>query len=338
MTTVVCWNMAWTKAPWRRLVEMGADVALLQEVSQVPPDVADRVDIGPFDDRDAWNPQDLAREDPAQAEPPPSVAIPPQPAREPVTGSPVRPVGGRLWESDPDFPRRRWPKIAKLSDRVEVDWFRPVLPIAPMSEDTIRISDVQTIAAARVTPTDGEPSFIVVSMYAAWRFPHPSTQRRPDRPNNDNVDASAHRILSDLSTFVADADREPHRILAAGDLNIDYGADYGWRKRSDRRLWYARCRTIWDRMEALGLEYMGPWYPNGRRADTVPAHAPSDTKNVPTFYPNKRKESSPADAYNQLDHVFASSGFHESVQTRALNGVDEWGPSDHCRLLIEVGK
>jgi len=21
-----------------------------------------------------------------------------------------------------------------------------------------------------------------------------------------------------------------------------------------------------------------------------------------------------------------------------LNGVDKWGPSDHCRLLIEVGK
>ena len=171
-------------------------------------------------------------------------------------------------------------------------------------------------------------------MYAAWRAPHPSTERDSDW----NVDASAHRILSDLSAFVANADREPHRILAAGDLNIDYGADYGWRERSDQRLWYARCRTIWDRMEALGLEYMGPWYPNGRRADTVPAHAPSDTKNVPTFYSDNTKESSPADAYNQLDHVFASRGFHESIRTRALNGVDEWGPSDHCRLLIEVGK
>ena len=39
---------------------------------------------------------------------------------------------------------------------------------------------------------------------------------------------------------------------------------------------------------------------------------------------------------NQLDHVFASRGFHESVNVRAMNGVDEWGASDHCRLLIEV--
>ena len=295
MTTVVCWNMHKRRESWRRLVEMGVDVALLQEVARVPGDVADRVDVGPVVEQGAWDPR----------------------------------------ESDGEFSGRRWPKIAKLSNRVKVEWFKPVIPIAPMSEDTIRISDIQTIAAARVTPTDGEPPFIVVSMYAAWRKAHPITGR-----NDWHVDTSAHRILSDLSAFVANADREPHRILAAGDLNIDYGADYGWRQRSDLRLAYARCRTVWDRMEALGFEYMGPSYPNGRRADPVPAHAPSDTKNVPTFYADNTKGSSPADAYNQLDHVFASRGFHEAIRTRALNGVDieEWGPSDHCRLLIEVGK
>ena len=293
MTTVVCWNMHWEKEPWRRLVEMGADVAVLQEVCGVPGDVADRVDVGPVVEQGAWDPR----------------------------------------ESDGEFSGRRWPKIAKLSNRVKVEWFKPVIPIAPMSEDTIRISDIQTIAAARVTPTAGEPPFIVVSMYAAWRKPHPITGQ-----TDWYVDASAHRILSDLSTFVGNPDREPHRILAAGDLNIDYGADYGWRERSDLRLAYARCRTVWDRMEALGFEYMGPWYPHGRRADPVPAHAPSDTKNVPTFYSANTNWSSPADARNQLDHVFASRGFHEAIRTRALNGVDEWGPSDHCRLLIEVGK
>ena len=29
-------------------------------------------------------------------------------------------------------------------------------------------------------------------------------------------------------------------------------------------------------------------------------------------------------------------GFHQSVKVRAMNGVDEWGASDHCRLLIEI--
>ena len=39
---------------------------------------------------------------------------------------------------------------------------------------------------------------------------------------------------------------------------------------------------------------------------------------------------------NQLDYVFASRGFHGSVKVRAMNGVEEWGASDHCRLLIVV--
>ena len=63
---------------------------------------------------------------------------------------------------------------------------------------------------------------------------------------------------------------------------------------------------------------------------------PEDTKNVPTFYSIPHKQT-PATARNQLDYVFASRGFHESVSVRAMNGVEEWGASDHCRLLIEVG-
>ena len=39
----------------------------------------------------------------------------------------------------------------------------------------------------------------------------------------------------------------------------------------------------------------------------------------------------------QIDHVFASRGFHENVQVKALNKVEEWGLSDHCRIRIEVG-
>ena len=39
---------------------------------------------------------------------------------------------------------------------------------------------------------------------------------------------------------------------------------------------------------------------------------------------------------HQLDYAIASRGFHESVTVRAMNSVDEWRVSDHCRLLIEV--
>ena len=42
------------------------------------------------------------------------------------------------------------------------------------------------------------------------------------------------------------------------------------------------------------------------------------------------------DADQQLDYVFASRGFHKSIKTHALNSVEEWGSSDHCRILIDV--
>ena len=87
-------------------------------------------------------------------------------------------------------------------------------------------------------------------------------------------------------------------------------------------------------MAALGLEFVGPQSPNGRQAQPTPQGLPQSTKNVATFYTSG---NSPETAENQLDYVFASRGFHESIRTRAMNGVDEWGSSDHCRILIEVG-
>ena len=90
---------------------------------------------------------------------------------------------------------------------------------------------------------------------------------------------------------------------------------------------------VWNRMKAIGLEFMGPQYPNGRQAMPVPDYLPSDTANVVTFH---RPGQSVENADQQLDYVFASRGFHERVTTCALNSIDEWGASDHCRLLIEV--
>ena len=126
------------------------------------------------------------------------------------------------------------------------------------------------------------------------------------------------RELVKMGAFIGSVDPSTHRILAAGDLNMAYGTlDNSWESLAVRE------RTVFDRMEALGLKYLGPQFPAGRRADPTPVHLPEDTRNVPTFFSNR---SSPAAAYVQLDHVFASVGFHEHVHVRALNEVDEWGP------------
>jgi len=61
----------------------------------------------------------------------------------------------------------------------------------------------------------------------------------------------------------------------------------------------------------------------------VPDGLPTTTGNAPTF---RTTRQTAATATNQLDYVFASRGFHESIWVRALNAVDERGPSDHCRI------
>ena len=290
-TTVVSWNIAKRSEPWRQLVSMGADVALVQEadLDQVPPGVAARVDAGPVEHWDSrvWN--------------------------------------SRWWEGRCKNLFDRWAMVVRLSDRVEVEWFKQISPMGAMAQDEIAVSGIGTIAAARVKPKDGSAPFIAVSMYARWVSPHPDVHS-----NWIYQDGSAHRIISDLSAFVGSTDPSTHRILAAGDLNMIYGAT------QDNRLALpARDRTVTDRMTALGMEFLGPQHPDGRRASPTPRGLPPDSRNVPTYYsiPNRQ---SPETAQNQLDDAFASRGFHNGVKVRAMNGVEEWGASDHCRLLIEI--
>ena len=287
MVKVVCWNIAKRPEPWLQLLQMDADVALLQEAVTPPSDVSDQVDTGPEEhwDSHAWNSD---------------------------------------WYKDRfDDLYDRWPMVVRLSDRVKVEWFKQVSPISAPAEDEIAVSGIGTIAAARIIPLDAPP-FIALSMYARWTSPHPST----NRTTWIYSDGSAHRIISDMSAFIGSKDPSTHRILAAGDLNMIFGAT------DDNSLALpARDRTVTDRMDSLGMEFLGPRHPAGRLACPIPRGLPHDTENVPTFYTTRQ---SPATAQNQLDYVFASRRFHESVTVRALNSVEEWGASDHCRLLIEV--
>ncbi|MYC33905.1 MAG: endonuclease/exonuclease/phosphatase family protein [Chloroflexi bacterium] len=167
-----------------------------------------------------------------------------------AAGGPIATSPHDPWEPAPKSDYDRWPLVVKLSDRVEIEWFRQVRATIPREDnDEIAVSCGGTIAAAKVNPLEGGEPFIAVSMYARWFTPHPTTGSR-----YIYSDAAAHHIISD--------------------------------------------------------------------------------GNVATFYTSG---NSPATAENQLDYVFASRGFHNSVRTRAVNGVDEWGSSDHCRILIEVG-
>ena len=288
MMKVVCWNIERNKTlSWKELVQMGADVALLQEAGEPPWGLDPPVELGCQARWEPWKKRHYGRFIHVAA-------------------------------------------VAKLSDRVEVEWFKRVLPFKEPEYGELPVSGMGTIAAARVRErgSDREP-FVAVSMSTEWLTAHPSTGSKWGVGYSD---ASAHRIVSDLSAFIGDEDPSTHRILAAGDLNVIYGAT-----NDHPDALAARDRTVFDRMKALGFEFRGPQYPKGRRAESTPKGLPADTKNVPTCY-SRAYGGTPAKARNQLDYVFASRGFHESVTVRAMNGVDkdEWGPSDHCRLWIEI--
>jgi hypothetical protein len=185
----------------------------------------------------------------------------------------------------------------------------------------VAASRVGTLSAADVRDPQSGEMFTLISMYAAWERPQTST-------GSDWIyaDASVHRLISDLSIFIG---RERgHRVVAAGDLNILYG--HGER---GNKYWAARYQTIFDRLAAIGLSFVGPQSPNGRQADPWPAELPPTSRNVPTYHTNRQ---SPASATRQLDFVFASHDIADRLAVRALNDPQDWGPSDHCRIRIEI--
>ena len=230
------------------------------------------------------------------------------------------------------FPEERWEKefydrgakVMRLSDNVEVCEVRSIPQGRKAEWDELTVSAPGIIAAAHIIPKSLEP-FIAVSVYARWERPHLRTKTSW---SVGYPDAMAHRAISDLSTFIGSTNPATHRILVAGDFNLIHGAT-----ENNPLALPARDQSVFTRLKALGLEFIGPQHPNGRHAQPQPYGLPADTKNVPTYYTSRQK---PETAANQLDYVFASRGFHEQVKVRARNEPDDWGPSDHCRIHIEI--
>ena len=96
---------------------------------------------------------------------------------------------------------------------------------------------------------------------------------------------------------------------------------------------------MFERAEALGLGLglglVGPFAPHGRMADPRPVELPDGARDVPTYH---TRTQGPAGTQRQLDFVFASTLIAERIEVRALNCVEEWGPSDHCRVAILVNR
>lgn len=188
--------------------------------------------------------------------------------------------------------------------------------------DALMISRPGSLSAATIRVRKTGEVFIVVSMYANWMNPIEQVNSRWIF-----ADASAHRLISDLSTLIGQ--QGGHKIIAAGDLNLLHGYGEG-----GSVYWGKRYATVFNRMEALGLKFIGPQTPDGgKQADPWPAELPEGSLNVPTFRTHKDK---PETATRQLDYVFASESIADRISVKALNSDEEWGPSDHCRIMMEL--
>jgi exonuclease III len=282
MLKVIAWNIAGRESAWRSLLDSDADVALLQEATKPPDDVAQKISV----DAAPWR------------------------------------TDGAILRRGTRYPAvRRWRTVvAQLSENVRVKWLEPKTFVDACPGE-LTVSRLGTLAAAIVTQATGE-SLVVASVYAPWENQHSAIVSSW----RIYADASAHRVISDLSVLIGQ--ETGHRILVAGDLNILYG--YGERGSA---YWSARYDTVFNRMKALGLSFVGPQAPNGCCADPWPAELPCSSKNVPTF---RKNIQNPASATRQLDFVFASNALAGHVQAVALNDPEQWGPSDHCRVKITV--
>ena len=132
---------------------------------------------------------------------------------------------------------------------------------------------------SRVVPCgQEEDAFLAVSRYARWTQAHPITGKRP----GIHAGVSVHRILFDLQTFMDYLEPSRYRMLAAGELNLCYGAT--------KRSWYERARRLgslrgaWPRVSwATTSERQGSVNHTSRKPRAHPgrsdlSHQPPNTK------------------------------------------------------------
>jgi endonuclease/exonuclease/phosphatase family metal-dependent hydrolase len=211
--------------------------------------------------------------------------------------------------------------IVGLSNRIKLQSYK-IQTIERAQRGELAASRLGTLAVADVEIRATGEIITVVSMYGAWESPVNQT-----KSSWIYADASVHRVISDLSTLIGQ--QKGHKIVAAGDLNILYGYGEG-----SSAYWKARYKTIFARFEAIGLCFLGPQAPEGgEQTSPWPDELPTDSLNVPTY---RTQRDQPDTATRQLDFVFASESLADRLRVRALNQVEEWGVSDHCRIMIEI--
>ena len=98
---------------------------------------------------------------------------------------------------------RNWrTAIVKISSDVEVEWIEPK-SLEKAGSGEFGVSQLGTLSAAKVKPPNEEP-IIVISAYGLWKSPHATTGS-----SWIMADASVHRLISDISSFIGHHKKTP---------------------------------------------------------------------------------------------------------------------------------
>lgn len=224
------------------------------------------------------------------------------------------------WKTDTSGQFRARTAIARLSDRVELREI-PTAPISHAGPGEFAVSRVGTVTAAEVSVTSTEEEITLISVYGLWENPVPYQRLI-------YADASMHRILSDISALTSGRDRP---VVLAGDFNLVRDLN----SPSDAETWNRRQANVFDRLEALGFTFVGPQTPDGVPPIVSTPGMPADSRAVVTHRP---KKTDPGSGRYQLDYVYVTHQLVDRTRTRALNDGDEWGPSDHCQVAIDIAE
>ena len=118
-------------------------------------------------------------------------------------------------------------------------------------------------------------------------------------------------VLVSVESAGKATDRAPEMLL---QTRRHCGTDLPYIVGADLTTWWDSDTKVFGDMMRIGLPLVGPY--------------------APTFYSPVNGQS-PSDAHLQLDYVFASRAIAHRLSVRALNDPTDWGPSDHCRIVID---
>ena len=225
-------------------------------------------------------------------------------------------VDDKLWDDHRLWPGRHmaalgYPSVvARLSDRVSVRFIASG-PTGDAFSHDFYTSEWGTLGAAIVSPIDEDESLIVVSMAPTPTLSHASRARRVAASPSARCIGCSPIFRAWSAARVASSPRAIGSSTQAGVL-IRLRSGTNARHCISRRP-STGCRR-WAFAQVM---------PEGRR---------SDRGDVVTF---RSIGATPAEAWAQADYVFATENIADRVSACALNSPEDWGPSDHCRLVID---